>query len=326
LGLRRYVRLTVASVMEAAVNLSADTAVFGQFETTEQASGADARRSVRIRASLVDVRRVRKLGEFDLSGHLDDLSALQTRLCWEILRAIGAAGLPDEQQYLQAHPPVRLDALESYVRGLLASTPDQRMKLLANAARLEPGFSQPCFQLGRLYFTRREYRVAAEWLAKVKQGDLRSREASFLLGVSRHQTGDFRGAMEAFEFVSRTVPTAEVLNNLGAAQLRAGLPGATDTLRKAIETDPAEPEPHFNLGYALWREGDYAAAAESFRAVLQRNTDDATATLLLGYCLRQQQPRPGDPRTDGQERLRMEYRESAFLALKSMLGAQTKPQ
>jgi hypothetical protein len=52
--------------------------------------------------------------------------------------------------------------------------------------------------------------------------------------------------------VAETVPTAEVLNNLGVAHLRTGEPGAADLFRRAVEMDSADPDLHFNLGYALW--------------------------------------------------------------------------
>ena len=40
---------------------------------------------------------------------------------------------------------------------------------------------------------------------------------------------------------------------------------AIASFQKAIEGDSADPDYHFNLGYALWRAGQYAAAMASFR-------------------------------------------------------------
>ena len=81
------------------------------------------------------------------------------------------------------------------------------------------------------------------------------------------------------------VPLSEVFNDLGAAQNRRNLPQAIESFRKALEGDPNDPVYHFNLGYALWKKGDYAAAADRFRAVLDRQPDDEMATLMLGLCL-----------------------------------------
>ena len=48
---------------------------------------------------------------------------------------------------------MRLDAVESYVRGLLATLdPEQRHRFFTQAARLDEHYSQPCFQLGKTYW------------------------------------------------------------------------------------------------------------------------------------------------------------------------------
>ncbi len=63
-------------------------------------------------------------------------------------------------------------------------------------------------------------------------------------------------------------------NDLAAAESRRNLPQAVDDFRKALEGDSNDPVYHFNLGYALWKKGDFSAAADRFRAVLDREPDD----------------------------------------------------
>ena len=84
----------------------------------------------------------------------------------------------------------------------------------------------------------------------------------------------------------------------------------------------------FNLGYALWKKGDFAGAAERFRAALERDPDDAMATLLLGRCLKKQGFRAGDSadaRLQGLERLKTTYQERAYRQLKSLLAVPAVP-
>jgi len=119
--------------------------------------------------------------------------------------------------------------------------------------------------------------------------------------------------------VARSVPLNEVYNNLGAAESRTNLPGALDNFRKALEGDESDPLYQFNVGYALWKQSNFQAAAEKFRAVLGQNPADAQASLLLARCLKQNGPRPGDTRTEGLERLKSNYEESAYLQLKAVL-------
>ena len=150
--------------------------------------------------------------------------------------------------------------------------------------------------------------------------DFHYRDANFLLGVALFQSGDFAGAQKAFQVVADAVPLSEVFNNLGAAESRRNLPQALEAFRKALDGDPNDPVYHFNVGYALWKKGDYMAAADRFRAVLDRQPEDEFATLMLGMCLKKQPARPPDPRVEMLERLKLNFEERAYLQLKALVS------
>jgi cytochrome c-type biogenesis protein CcmH/NrfG len=166
------------------------------------------------------------------------------------------------------------------------------------------------------------------WLEKVGLGDIHSHEASFLLGLARFQSGDFKGAQQTFQMIAAAVPLSEVFNNLGAAESRANLSQPSiDDFHKALAGDANDPVYRFNLGYELWKKGDFAAAAESFRALLELAPDDPAAPLLLARCLKKQGPRASqDPRLDNLERLKTNFEERAYMQLKLLLApASPKP-
>jgi tetratricopeptide (TPR) repeat protein len=222
---------------------------------------------------------------------------------------------------MNARPAVRLDAVESYVRGLLSTSPEQRHRYFTQAARLDEHYSQPCFQLGKSFWEKKDYKVAAGWLARVARSDPHYLEAQFFLGLSRFANGDFKGAEESFQLVAAAVPLNEVYNDLGVVQAqRQDYVSAAASFRKALEGDDADPDYHFNLGAALWRAAQYSAAADSFRAVLARNAADNEATILLGRTLKKEAPRPGDTQPDGKPRLKTNYEEAAFRQLQAELG------
>jgi tetratricopeptide (TPR) repeat protein len=314
-GVRRYAVLTQASVAELAVMVSAGVAVAGDFDVIQGPEGAH----IRLRARIIEVRKVQKGKELEVSGPLEQLSVLQTSLAWLALKALHPSSSVTEESFQRSHPPIRLDALESYARGLLATGADERLKLFAAATRLEPGFGLAQFQMGLALYQRRDYRLAAEAFSRVPVDSVRGREALFHLGLARFHQGEFSAAARAWRSLAEQVPMAEVLNNLGAALLRSGDLEAVTVLEKTVETDPSDPVYHFNLGYALWRSGQFDRAAGSFRLALERRPDDEFSTLLLGRCLQKTGPRPGDLRFEAAERLKTEYNESAYLALKAML-------
>jgi tetratricopeptide (TPR) repeat protein len=311
--------LTAASAMKVGEALDAEQVIYGSFEWKANAGGGSAAGSLTIAARNYDRRRMREGLGFVETGGLDDLATLEAHLIWRTLTLVAPDVAPPESEYRSLRPQVRLDAEENYVRGLIAPA-DRKEKFFLQAARLEPRYAHPNYELGQIHYARKEYRQAAEWLEKIMPGDPHYRDASFLLGLALFQSGDFAGAQKAFQSVADVVPLSEVWNNLGAAQSRKGVPQALDSFRKALEGDTSDPDYHFNVGYALWRKGDFSAAAESFRAVLDRQPGDQSATLLLGMCLKRQGPRAGDSRLEALERLKTNYEERAYWQLKAVLA------
>jgi len=320
LSLRSNAVLTRASIIKAGEALDASEVIYGNYDLTP--SGPDAaagtsRGVLRIGARILNLKRLRQGVELEESGPIEDLAALEARLSWQVLKTLSVKTASSQEEFLRDRPSVRLDALESYIRGLLAVGPDQQHRFFMQAARLDPGYSQPCFQLGKSYWGKKDYRVAAGWLARVSRADPHYLEAQFFLGLSSYQMGDYTAASKCFETVAASVPLNEVYNDLGAAQMRGSLTAAIESFRKALEGDSADPDYHFNLGYALWKAEQFEAAAESFRAVLQRNPNDQEAAALLSHAERREPFRPG---REAHERLKSNYEETAYRQLKAELG------
>ena len=322
LNLRTMGPLTQASTLKIGEALDAEQVVYGGFEFTPDPAAPSGVKegSLKISARVLDRRHMRQSAEFQETGNLEDLLTLQGHLAWRALELLAPKLAPPESEFRAMRPPVRLDAEENYVRGLLARMPDQQERFFLQAARLDARFGHPHFELGKMHYDRKEYRQAADWLQKIAPEDVHFREASFLLGLALFRFGDFTGSQAAFQTVADAVPLSPVFNNVGAAQSRRSLPQAIDSFRKALEGDPTDPVYHFNLGYALWRKGDFTAAADRFRAVLDRQSDDEMATLMLGMCLKKQNTRPGDPRLETLERLKTNYEERAYQQLKALVN------
>jgi len=321
LSLRPGAELTHASVIKLGQSLDASDVIYGSYEVIPPEAGQNAAKaSLRITARILDLKRLRQGPEFSELGALEDVAALEARLSWQALTIISPQTAPSEQLFMSARPRIRLDAAESYVRGLLATTAEQRHRFFTQAARLDEHFSQPCFQLGKASWASKDYQVAAGWLARVDRSDPHYMEAQFLLGLCRYYSGDFAGAEQAFQQVATAVPLNEVFNDLGAAQARRNnTAAAIASFQKAVEGDDSDPDYHFNLGYTFWRAGRFTEAITSFRATLARNTNDSEATILLGRALKQDGPRPGESRFEARERIKTDYEETAYRQLQAEL-------
>lgn len=318
LSIRPTAQLTSATVIKLGETLDAVRVIYGEFRVTSPIGAAQSKGALRVKGQILHLGHMRRERELTAAGSLENMASVFAGVSWQALSAVSnPARLPPEEKFRARRKPVRLDALENYIRGLLATQNDQKHRYFTQAARLEPDFSQPCFELGRLRWKARDFRVAAGWLERVRPGDPRYFRASFLLGLCRFHTGDYEHAESSFQLVAGAVPLSEVWNNLGAAQSRRNRPGALDNFQRALDGDSNDPVYLFNLGYALWKQEDFDEAAEDFRGVLERNPDDAEAKTMLLRCQKQEGARPAEARVEIMERLKDSYDDLAWRRLKA---------
>ena len=318
LGVKANVLLTRATVMKIGETLDAGQIVFGDYTIEPPSASVPPMKSpIRIVMHVIDLRKLKEAGSFEQSGVLENLGQMERQLAWQVLMQVAPKSGVTQEAFFRDRPAIRVDAMESYVRGLMTPTPEQKAKFFTQAARLDDKFSQPNYQLGHMLFVKKEYKSAAPWLTRVTRADSRYMEASFELGLCRYYEGDYDAAIRLFRMVSEEVPLNEVLNNLAAALSRRNDASAAAGFEKALRGDEGDPDYWFNYGYALWKLGQYAKAAEQFRAVLQRSAGDAEATSFLGRALRNDPYKPGDSRTEGRERMKTLFEDSAFRQLQA---------
>lgn len=323
LSLRSYARLSKASVIKIGEELDAEHVIYGEFDVKPAVGGGTnkTRGTLQITGRVLDLRLLKQGPEFQETGALEELALLQNHFAWQTLRVFKPNGVP-EDVFRQRHPAVRVDAVENYIRGLLAANADEKHRLFSQAARLDPKYTLPLVQLGLLDWKKKDYRSAADLFQKIPENDAHYREAEFYLGLCRYQQGDFAGAQKAFQIVAQMVPLNEVWNNLGAAASRRNQTEALENFRKALEGDGRDPAYLFNVGYLLWKQDKFDEAAEKFRAVLDQDPADSVAGALLARCNTRSGPRPSDTRTEGLERLKTNYEESQYWQLKAVLQRQ----
>jgi len=197
--------------------------------------------------------------------------------------------------------PLRLDAFEQYVRGLLSADDEAKLRQLHEAARLEPDWPDPQFALGEAYYARRDYGAALAWFFKVPKQHDRYIEALFFSGVCRLQLDQPDRAEEVFNSLLETLrnsPAAgvdlpEILNNLALARVRQGKAvEAQADLRHAAELDPGEDDYPFNQGLVALQNKDAATAADHFREAAEREPDSAEDRALLILALEKAGKKP----------------------------------
>jgi tetratricopeptide (TPR) repeat protein len=279
LGIPAGTPITLASVYKVAETLGVDWAVVGNFAVEGDRLTA--------RAQLLDVHDLKLSSALDATGELADLAELQTRLAWRLLATQDPEfTVGSEEGFARQFPVIRLDAYENYIRGILATDKESRVRFLSGADRLNPADHRAALQLGRFYFAEKDYENSARWLHKLQAKDTNYLESQFLLGVDEFFLGQEAEAERAFEGLSHQIPLNEVWNNLGFMQTRRGrFEEATASFERAYQGDPTDPIFSFNLGVCLLYRRKYPEAVRHLREALQLSADDPEIHALLADAL-----------------------------------------
>ena len=274
-------------------------------------------RNFTAKAQLLDMENEKLSAAVQESGPLIELIDIQTALAFDLLRILRPDMPGSREAFRAAAPQIRLDALENYVRGMIAAGAAEKISRFRQAVRITPNYTEALLQLGKTYYAERDYQQAISWLEKVPRGDSLGREATFVLGLAAYYRGDFAKAESAFTFLASQLPLTEVRNNLGVVAVRRGEKGAVEDFQKAVQTDPNDPDYRFNLALGYYRAGDLASASRQIHEVLNLKPGDAEAKSLLDAISATavqngQQPGAAASIKLPPERMKRNYDESSF--------------
>jgi tetratricopeptide (TPR) repeat protein len=268
-GIPSTVHPSRATLYRIAEQMDVDYVVLGQYRYDGSTFTASA--------DLVDMRREKLLHPSTESGLLVELVNIQTGLAWDLLHRLRPDFTSSREAYVSTFPSVRLDALENYVRGIVATNPPDKIACFREAVRINPSYQQAWLQLGKTYLGERQYEQAISAFSQIAQTVALAREANFYLGLAAYGLADFTKAESAFSFVARSFPLPEVYNNLGVVSGRHGKKNEIELFQRAVESDPSDPDYHFNLGLAFYRAGDTSSAARQLRETLNLRPGDIEA-------------------------------------------------
>src|SRR6266508_4606936 len=164
-----------ATLSRIAAQLDADFIVLGSYSYQGQLQLLTAR------AQVLDMKALRLLPDQVESGPLNQLIAVQSALAWDVLRQMRPKFPQTREQFLQRAPAVRLDAFESFIRGVAAGASADKVRYLKAALAIDPSYAQASLLLGKTYFAARDYEQAAATLAEFPSEDAAFAQASFFL-------------------------------------------------------------------------------------------------------------------------------------------------
>jgi len=316
-GIPAGVHASRATLYRLAEQMDVDYVVLGSYSY-------DGARLTAI-TQLLDMRAQKLLPAVTESASLADLGNLQSALAWDLLRLIRADFAVSKDKYIASVATIRLDALENYVRGMLATTAEEKVQHYREATHLNPDYAQAWLELGKTYYAQRAYEPAIAAFGQIPRSSAVAREANFYLGLAAYAHGGFAKSESAFEFVAARLPLAEVYNNLGVVAARRGRSSKTaaDYFERAIQNDPSDADYHFNMGVTLAADGDRAAAARELHTALDHRPSDAEAKMLLDSLTSSAGgivPSSATSRIP-LERIKRNYEEDAFHQMTMQMGS-----
>ncbi len=300
LGLPEGFRPSRATTIRIAQTLDAQFVVVGSFNVQNGNATAEAQ--------VLAVNKLSMTQPLQQSAGLQRLLDIENNLAWLVARTMDPKFAVSQTTFQAASADLRLDAYESYIRGLTAPTVDERLNRLKTAVQLAPGNADALLALGKLQYTSSDYDGAAATLAKVPSSDPLALEAGFYRGLASFNNAHYADAEAAFTTVSTRLPLPEVTNNQGVAMARQHKDGSV-LLQRASQADPQDADYHFNVAVGLRRKGDNTHAKSEIDQAVKLRPTDAEAKQLQAVLTGTQQPPPG---FDPQERIRRTYSEAAF--------------
>lgn len=302
-GIPANAQLSRATLLLIAQQMDVDYVVLGSYTYDGNTFSA--------KAQLLDMRRLHLSPPVTESGPLLQLIDIQASTSWDLLRQIRPDIATTKQDFVAETKDIRLDALENYVRGVIASDKAEKVRRFKEAVRLNPNYSVAMLQLGKAYFDDRDYMSAMTWFSRVPLSDKNANEANFFLGLSAYYAGNLDRAAEAFRFVAARLPLTEVYNNLGVVEARRKKTSSVEYLERAVEADPTDPDYHFNLALSLARIKDTGGAVRQLKEALALRPTDSEAKAYL-ETLSSASTSPARPPL---ERIKRNYDEASFRQL-----------
>ncbi len=300
LGLPEGFRPTRATTIRIAQTLDAQFVLVGSFTVKDG--------NVSAQAQVLEVNRLTLSQPMEQSAVLSRLLDVENNIAWLCARQMDPRFAVSQTAFQAASARLKLDAYESYIRGITASTDDERLKRLKTAVNLAPADAAALLALGKDEYADGDYDNAASVLEKVPSSDPLALEANFYRGLARFSSAHYADAEGAFALLSTKLPLPEVINNQGVAMARQHK-DATPLLQRASSADPLDADYHFNVAVAMHRRGDNVHAKPEIDQAVKLRPTDGEARTLQGVIAGTQ---PAPPGFDPQERIRRTYSEAAF--------------
>lgn len=181
--------------------------------------------------------------------------------------------------------PLALETFESYVKGLVASTPTAQQRFLEAAVRAAPADPRILMALWDVYSAQGDHERALASANAVSTDAAVYPQARLAVALSLVELKRFDGAWDTLDALYDAGQAPAVSSLLGVVQLRRE--GATPAVHfaRAVNAEPENTDYLFNLGYAYARAGNAAEALTWLRETVRYDIADGDAHYVMSALL-----------------------------------------
>ena len=271
--------LSRGSMIYVAEQAKADFVVIGSI--AENSGG------LKLSARLIDIKTMKQGSEFTVSGTITALPEMENELAWMIHSNVARTSALSREQFRERTRRVPNSAYAGYIESLNVFGESQQIQLLEKAVREYADFAEARFQLGRLYYQKKDYARALphiEYGVKLPNERLQS---EFMIGTCRLQLGETARAIDDYKRLILLTAHTAALNNLAVAHVRGGnnvqaLRILADVRARRERYDPAIA---INLAIAHYLAGDASAAMKSVEKAINDYPGNGMLYFLSSFLM-----------------------------------------
>jgi tetratricopeptide (TPR) repeat protein len=269
--------LTRATMIRVGEIIGATDVVFGDVHLGAQLD---------VRARAIHITNASELPVVADHGALADIFALFGRVADASAAATTGRGV---RGLRASAAPMPLEGFESYVKGLVATTPASQQRFLESASRLAPADPRILMALWRTYRAQGVFDKALASANAVPGTASVARQARFAVSLSLIDLKRYDGAFRELSTLDTAGPEAAIANALGVVQLRrvapAGTRPASEFFARAAGRAPDNADYRFNLGYAYARAENGTEALAALREAVRVDATNGDAHLVMSAVL-----------------------------------------
>jgi len=273
-------RLSRGSMIRVAQKAEANLLVMGSFSGSAQ--------SLKIAIRVLHLRTLKLSGEMTANGPLSAMPQMENELAWMILSNVGLEKPGNRADFQKRMRKATNEAYAYFIQSFGSSSKSNKIRLLKKAVELCRDFPQAHFQLGKLYFSKRDCENALPHLALGFDGRTDA-ELDLMRGTCYLSIGQNELSLPLISHALAHSRSYDALNNLGVAHLRQGnMPAALNALMEARKVSPGDPIVSQNLAIAHFLSGDGRAALAVIEESIASHSKNGMLHCIHGLLLAQQ--------------------------------------